>query len=1011
MSSFSQSFQRRDAAAQVNSEILERPAELISTKPSPNFKILCRLFESLRDKPQKRKEQITSMIQQWRDNVGLDLYPFFRLLLPERDRERATYGLKETALAKCYVEVLGLDPKSEAGHRLIHWKQPRPGDEATGDFPSVCYEAIKSRKSTTEKGGLTVDGVNILLDKLHTCRDRKDHIKIVNMMMHELSPEEQRWLIRIILKDLKAGVREKTVLSAFHPQAIELFNVSSDLKRVCWTLWDRHSRLNEKDSEVTIMRAFLPQLCKRLGSTDLNTVVKMMSNKPFLIEEKLDGERIQLHKKGDEYMYYSRKGHIYSYLYGEHVGTGTLTPYIHEAFGKNVRNCILDGEMLVWDPLLGKYLAFGSLKSAALDTSQQEDAPRPCFKVFDILMLNDTCLTSYTLRTRREVLYSKKGEHRVFEPVQGRLEMADLWEGRDASDIKDRLEWVMENRGEGLVVKNPLAPYELNGRSEQWVKVKPEYADELGENLDVFVLGGWWGSGKRGGKISSLLFGLRNEQEKEYEGQEPTFTTFGRVAGGLSFADHKWLQDQHGHHFKPFDRENPPSWIKFGPVGLDDKPDVYIEPDHSFVIEVKASEITPADGNFAAGLTVRFPRVKYIRHDRASKAGHATQEGDDENAEEEKIWDAWDSLSLQELIEFNNQRLERRYEPSQPRWRYCAKERSKHDSLVFQVATVSSSHAGQQVSSSVERDIFHGEMFYIARGTKAFDKKHLEQLVHKNGGDYCQKRTDNNEAIVISSIDTSCLSFSHGLEANATMFALVPDRWLLFANEETRSSKDYHVSWKTRDSPSEDEHDQMTVDEPMEEDTEKADDESDHSDRRRKHAYIPPEDIELGDKWTLRNVKTDIVPEEPDSEPESIPASLSVRVSPEYGSDAAEPTHSEETGDESLQSRFVADELPSIAFAKSIDASTQKVADGSITLRATPQYQDSSVRKNPSDIPVSPCRDEPTSKMGETNADSDYDEFRENGGKITENLYDPKLTHIICSSSARYKALVRETAE
>jgi DNA ligase-4 len=51
----------------------------------------------------------------------------------------------------------------------------------------------------------------------------------------------------------------------------------------------------------------------------------------------------------------------------------------------------------------------------------------------------------------------------------------------------------------------------------------PEYADELGENMDVFVLGGWWGKGSRGGKISSLLFGLRNEQEKEYEGQQPTY--------------------------------------------------------------------------------------------------------------------------------------------------------------------------------------------------------------------------------------------------------------------------------------------------------------------------------------------------------------------------------------------------------------------------------------------------------------------------------------------------------
>lgn len=48
--------------------------------------------------------------------------------------------------------------------------------------------------------------------------------------------------------DLKAGVREKTVLAAFHPQAIELFNVSSDLKRVCYFLADPHLRLDQKVS-------------------------------------------------------------------------------------------------------------------------------------------------------------------------------------------------------------------------------------------------------------------------------------------------------------------------------------------------------------------------------------------------------------------------------------------------------------------------------------------------------------------------------------------------------------------------------------------------------------------------------------------------------------------------------------------------------------------------------------------------------------------------------------------
>lgn len=52
------------------------------------------------------------------------------------------------------------------------------------------------------------------------------------------------------------------------------------------------------------------------------------------------------------------------------------------------------------------------------------------------------------------------------------------------------------------------------------------------------------------------------------------------------------------------------------------------------------------DGNFAAELTLRFPRVKHIRHDRASSGGQAKQEGEDEPAREEKVWDAWDSVCV-----------------------------------------------------------------------------------------------------------------------------------------------------------------------------------------------------------------------------------------------------------------------------------------------------------------------------------------------------------------------------
>ena len=80
---------------------------------------------------------------------------------------------------------------------------------------------------------------------------------------------------------------------------------------------------------------------------------------------------------------------------------------------------------------------------------------------------------------------------------------------------------LLDFRGEGLVVKNIDSVYQTNARGADWVKVKPEYSDQMGENLDLLVLGGWWGKGGRTGKISSLLCGLRVPQEDDCSGETP----------------------------------------------------------------------------------------------------------------------------------------------------------------------------------------------------------------------------------------------------------------------------------------------------------------------------------------------------------------------------------------------------------------------------------------------------------------------------------------------------------
>jgi DNA ligase-4 len=136
------------------------------------------------------------------------------------------YNLKESMLAKCYIEVLGLDKHSEAAQRLTKWKQPTEGQvshlpspchslrapaelqtdlnrqsvSGAGDFARVCYHEIAAR-STVEEGQLTIDAVNSLLDQLATGRLKQaEYVPILRRINQQCTPVEQEWIIRIILK-------------------------------------------------------------------------------------------------------------------------------------------------------------------------------------------------------------------------------------------------------------------------------------------------------------------------------------------------------------------------------------------------------------------------------------------------------------------------------------------------------------------------------------------------------------------------------------------------------------------------------------------------------------------------------------------------------------------------------------------------------------------------------------------------------------------------------------------
>ena len=257
--------------------------------------------------------------------------------------------------------------------------------------------------------------------------------------------------------------------------------------------------------------------------------------------------------------------------------------------------------------------------------------------MFDVLYLNGQEITNYTLRDRRRAL------ERTVKGVARRMEVHTYEEAQNATAIDPLLRKVVAEASEGLVLKNPRSPYRLNERNDDWMKVKPEYMTEFGENLDCLIVGGYYGSGHRGGRLSSFMCGLRVDQNQISQGASPMrFYSFFKVGGGFTAGDYAELRHRTDGKWRKWDSRHPPTeYVALGGDQLQfERPDEWILPSDSVVVEVKAASVAVTD-QFKMGFTLRFPRFKKLRTDRTwetalSISDFITLKGNAEKAGKEK---------------------------------------------------------------------------------------------------------------------------------------------------------------------------------------------------------------------------------------------------------------------------------------------------------------------------------------------------------------------------------------
>ncbi|KJZ73424.1 DNA ligase 4 [Hirsutella minnesotensis 3608] len=693
---------------------------------------------------EQRRHIIERFIGKWRKQVGNDFYPAIRLILPDKDRDRGVYGLKENAIGKLLVKLMKIDKNSDDGYNLLHWKIPGQTMAArlAGDFAGRCFEVLSKRPMRTELGDMTIAEVNEQLDKLAASSTEAENLTVFETFYKRMNAEEMMWLIRIILKQMKVGASEKSFLYLWHPDGETLFSVSSSLRRVCWELHDPQVRLEQEEAGISLMQCFQPQLAQFQMPASFQKMIELLrtteEDPEFWIEEKLDGERMQMHMVEDpnhpggrRFCFWSRKAKDYTYLYGNGFfdDRSSLTRHLSKAFAPGVRNLILDGEMITWDMEVDKIVPFGTLKTAAIAEQSNKSGSdasghRPLFRVFDILYLNDKQLTQYTLRDRYRAL------EKAVSRVHRRLEIHEHTAATSADAIEPLLREVVANASEGLVLKNPRSMYRLNSRNDDWLKVKPEYMSEFGESLDCLVVAGYYGSGRRGGTLSSFLCALRATPNHIQAGAKPEKCfSFFKVGGGFRAEDYAEIHHQTEGKWVEWDYKNPPTeYIELG--GGESKqyerPDVWIRPRDSFIVSVKAASVAPSE-SFACGFTLRFPRFRRLRLDRS-----------------------WDSaLTIEEFQELKK-RVE---EESRDKAMTVEDRKRRNPKRVKREIVIAGEDAAPVEFTEPTSALFKGlEFSVLSESLKPYKKtkNQIEAIIKENGGTISQRAAAGTSTVLVA---------------------------------------------------------------------------------------------------------------------------------------------------------------------------------------------------------------------------------------------------------------------
>jgi DNA ligase-1 len=499
--------------------------------------------------------------------------------------------------SRLVIKALNVSTGNPEREIELEWKK-------TGDLGLTAENLTKKKKQATLfSSKLSITKVFENLKKLATHEGKgstERKIGLVSEILTSASPKEAKYIVRTLLEDLRVGASSGTlrdaIVWAYFPKVYEekeekkeeyqatvkkvqeAYDITNDFSKVVDAIDDGGFSLEKIGLSVGI--PLNPMLfVKAKDIPDGFSIV----GKPCALEYKIDGFRVQVHKKKEIIKLFTRRL--------ENVTT--QFPDIVEFVKKYVKaeECILDSEVVGIDPKTKKWLPFQNISQRIRRKYDLEETAKdvPVMVIaFDILFYDGKSLLKEKFSERRKILEKciKEQEYKI-----------EIIRQLVTDDLKKAEKFYSESLklgNEGIMMKSLDSEYKAGARVGFGVKVKPVL-----ETLDLVITGAEWGHGKRAGWMSSFMVSCVDNGK---------FLEIGKVGTGIKELETKEKEGEKVNiTFIELTKLLKPLILKETGTNAEIKPKI--------VVEVEFEEVQSSN-TYSSGYALRFPRLKVIRYDR-----------------------------------------------------------------------------------------------------------------------------------------------------------------------------------------------------------------------------------------------------------------------------------------------------------------------------------------------------------------------------------------------------------